>query len=145
MGRTSCWRDVKNLTLLYLASGASFVPWGVIYALVALRGGESFAVATVLLAGGALTAMFVWNRLERAQKSRERARDMAMLAHVVEARFWFLTEEYPVSPPIAAARVRVIDASPGKMAVARGRVLEVAAMARPGARANRGWTFVRQN
>ena len=65
-------RDVRALTLLYIAAGLSFAPWGVAYALAAVRGWRSPVLALILLAGGVLTALAVWNRLEYLQKKSRR-------------------------------------------------------------------------
>jgi len=43
----------------------AFVPFGLIYALLALAGWDHWFVAVVALAGGFLAARFVWAALER--------------------------------------------------------------------------------
>jgi|SRR2546426_10203283 len=141
MDRTSWLRDVRSLTLLYFAAAFSFAPWGTLYALAALQGWGSPILALALLAGGILTALFVWNRLERAQ----RAREMALLAQTlgIEVRFWWLSE-LPVPRPITSASVKIINVSP-RIAMVRGRVIEVAAVARPASRPTQVSTFVTQN
>src|SRR5712692_729119 len=71
-------RDVRDLTLLYIAAGLSFAPWGVAYAFAVAWGWGSPVLALILLAGGALTALAVWNRLERVQKkSRQKVQSLA--------------------------------------------------------------------
>jgi len=62
----SSWlRDVKKLTILYLAAGLAFVPWGVAYAVLRLWGGWTHPAVTLAVLGcGTVTALFVWRRLE---------------------------------------------------------------------------------
>jgi len=123
---------------LYFAAGFSFAPWGALYAALAIRGWDSPVPVLILLVGALSTGLFVWHRLEREQRVRE----LALLAQSfhIEARFWWLTEEYPHVDP---ASVKIVYASP-RIATTRGRVIEVTSVARPALRRAHGWTVVTQ-
>jgi len=67
MGQQSAYwlHELGRMFLLYLAVGVAFVPFGLIYALLALAGWDHWFVAVVALAGGFLAARFVWAALEK--------------------------------------------------------------------------------
>lgn len=64
-------RDVKKLTVLYLAAGLAFVPWGAVYAVLRLWGGWTHrALALGFLACGTVTALLVWQHVEKRLGAR---------------------------------------------------------------------------
>ena len=83
MDRTGSWlHDVRDLTLLYVAAGLSFAPWGAAYAVVRVWAGWQHPLATLaFLACGAVTATVVWRRVEAALGER---RATPLPAHVLE-------------------------------------------------------------
>ena len=58
-------REATKFYLMYLAVGAAFAPFGFVYGLLALKGWNHPLAGLVLLAGGFLTARFVWERVHR--------------------------------------------------------------------------------
>lgn len=58
-------REAVKFYLMYLAVGAAFAPFGFVYGLLALKGWNHPLAGLVLLAGGFLTARFVWERVHR--------------------------------------------------------------------------------
>lgn len=69
MARAASWlSDFLNLTRLYLVAGACLVPWAVAYALAQAHGWNSPAIGYGLFAVGIVTALVVWNRVERSRK-----------------------------------------------------------------------------
>ncbi len=61
----SWWREVGKMFVLYLAVGAAFVPWGAAYSFFLLAGWDHWIVTVPMLAGGFVTAYFVWRALEK--------------------------------------------------------------------------------
>jgi len=58
-------REALRFYIMYLAVGAAFAPFGLVYGLLVLEGWDHWLVAVLLLAGGFLTARFVWERVHK--------------------------------------------------------------------------------
>ncbi len=66
MGLSSWLRDVKQLVLLYVTAGLTFAIWGAVYAVLRLSYGWTRPAVTLALLGcGTVTALFVWQHVEK--------------------------------------------------------------------------------
>ena len=67
-GSRSWLREVTKMFLKYLAVGAAFIPWGVLYSLLVLAGWDHWVIAVLMLGGGFATAHFAWTALEKRMR-----------------------------------------------------------------------------
>jgi len=67
-GSRSWLREVTKMFLKYLAVGAAFVPWGVLYSLLVFAGWGHWVIAVLMLGGGFATAHFAWTALEKRMR-----------------------------------------------------------------------------
>lgn len=61
----SWWREALDFYVMYLAVGAVFAPFGLVYGLLVLQGWDHWLVAIFLLGAGFLAGRYVWGKLER--------------------------------------------------------------------------------
>lgn len=64
-GFASWLREAGKFYLMYLAVGAAFIPFGLVYGLLALKEWNHPLAGLMLLGGGFLTARSVWERVRR--------------------------------------------------------------------------------